>query len=304
MALESIKDKTNFQLSKSKLDQEVEGLSTMMNKIVKSSLFKNTGIYTLTSILNSAIPFLLLPVLTRYMSPEDYGMVSMYLLLVSLATPFVGLNVNSAITRKYYDKDEVNIWEYVFNCFLILFASTAVVALVFWVFAKPISSVSQFPAELLWLTVVFSFGRFISSILLALWQVQKKAFMFGLFNNLQTLTNVVLSILFVVSLGLSRRGRIYGQLIAIVLFSFIALFILFKNKWIKFSYNKAYIANALMFGVPLIPHALSGAIISMTDRFFITNMIGLGATGIYTVGYQIGSIINLFAMSFNNAYVP
>jgi O-antigen/teichoic acid export membrane protein len=42
----------------------------------------------------------------------------------------------------------------------------------------------------------------------------------------------------------------------------------------------------------------------MTDRLFIANMIGLPATGVYTVGYQVGSIINLLAMSFNNAYVP
>lgn len=42
----------------------------------------------------------------------------------------------------------------------------------------------------------------------------------------------------------------------------------------------------------------------MTDRLFISNMVGLAATGIYTVGYQIGSIINVLATSFNNAYVP
>ena len=66
----------------------------MINRIIKSSLVKNTGIYIITSIINSAIPFLLLPILTRHMTPEDYGMVSMFLLLVSFATPFVGLNVN------------------------------------------------------------------------------------------------------------------------------------------------------------------------------------------------------------------
>ena len=54
----------------------------------------------------------------------------------------------------------------------------------------------------------------------------------------------------------------------------------------------------------MIPHALSGSIISMTDRFFITSMVGLAATGVYTVGYQVGSIVNILAISFNNAYVP
>jgi O-antigen/teichoic acid export membrane protein len=73
---------------------------------------------------------------------------------------------------------------------------------------------------------------------------------------------------------------------------------------IKFDFNKLYIKNALSYGLPLIPHALAGTIFSMTDRLFITNMVGIEETGIYTVGFQVGSIIGILATSFNNAYVP
>lgn len=276
----------------------------MIRRILKSNLFKNTGVYTITSILNAAIPFLLLPILTRYLSPEDYGLLSMFLLLVSLVSPFVGLNVNGAITRKYYDQENTNIWQYVFNCFLILLSSTFIIGLVFWVFAEPIARVSSFPIRFLWMVVVYSFCQFTSSVLLALWQVQKKPFLYGLFNNIQTLVNVSLSILLVVVLKFGWQGRIYGQFVATVAFGVLSIVILIKNNWISISFNKQYIFNALIFGIPLIPHALSGSIISMTDRFFITNMVGLAATGVYTVGYQVGSVINLLASSFNNAYVP
>jgi len=82
------------------------------------------------------------------------------------------------------------------------------------------------------------------------------------------------------------------------------LFLLYKDGWIKLVFNKKYIRNALNFGVPLVPHALGGMMMTMMDRFFITNMVGLSATGLYSVGYQIGMVIGLLGTSVNQAYVP
>lgn len=276
----------------------------MFKKIKKNSLLMNTGIYTFTSIINSAIPFLMLPILTRYLTPEDYGIVSMFMLLVTFTTPFIGLSVNGSITRKYYDREELNLWEYVFNCILILLTSTVMIGLFYWVMSEPISRIVSFPKRYLWMVIVYTFSFGINNIVLSLWQAQKKAKYFGAFKNFNTLLNITLSILFVVVFGLDWRGRLYGQVIAAVLFGVLAFYIIKRNKWIQFRFNKKYIYMAVMFGIPLIPHALSTSIIAMTDRLFITNMVGLATTGIYTVGYQVGSIINLLALSFNNAFVP
>jgi O-antigen/teichoic acid export membrane protein len=40
------------------------------------------------------------------------------------------------------------------------------------------------------------------------------------------------------------------------------------------------------------------------DRFFLTSLVGLDQTGNYTVAYQLGAVISLITVSFNNAYVP
>ena len=275
-----------------------------MNKLLNNSLLRNTGIYTLTSIINSAIPFFLLPILTRYLTPEDYGIVSMFTLLVTFISPFIGLSINGAIARQYYNQEEVDIWVYVWNCIIILLISSGTIGLMFYIFGDLIAQISSFPIQMIWTIIIYSVGQFICVIVLTLLQVQKKALLYGIFNISMTLLNTLLSILFIVGIGYAWRGRIYGQLVSVLIFAVIAIGMLIKNSWVKLSFNKKYIYNALLFGIPLIPHALSGSIISMTDRIFITNMVGLEATGIYTVGYQVGSIINILAISFNNAYVP
>ncbi|GAB1400783.1 hypothetical protein MASR1M66_22380 [Aminivibrio sp.] len=69
------------------------------------------------------------------------------------------------------------------------------------------------------------------------------------------------------------------------------LYILLQKKWLSFSFDKAYLAHALRFGIPLIPHSLAGILNTSIDRLFITHMVGIADTGLYTVGYQIGTVI-------------
>ena len=276
----------------------------MIDKIKNNRIIISAGIYTLTSIINSAIPFLLLPILTRFLTPSDYGMISMFGILVNVISPFTGLSVHGAIGRIYYDRQKIDIQEYITNCIYILITSSVLVSICFYVFSDFISKVSSIPIRFLWIVVLLSFCQFITLIVLTLWQVEIKPIQYGFYQILQTLLNLLLSIVFIVIIGWNWEGRIYAQLITSIVFLFIGILILLKNKWLKYSVNFSYIKNALSFGIPLIPHALGGIIMTMTDRFFITNMISIEATGVYTVGYQIGMIINILATSFNQAYVP
>lgn len=70
-----------------------------------SNFFKSTSVYFLANILNAVIPFLLLPILTRYLSVEEYGQIAMFQLLIGGLAGFVGLNTVGAAGRKFYDKN-------------------------------------------------------------------------------------------------------------------------------------------------------------------------------------------------------
>ena len=277
---------------------------TYIKSILNNKLFKSTGLYTMSTIINAAIPFLLMPLLTRYLTPEDYGIVSMVNLLVSFISPFVGLNVHGAIARMYYERDRVDLSEYIFNCLLILIFSTSITTVFVFVFSSPISKVSSVPVRMLWFVILFSFCQFVSRIVLTLWQVEENPIRYGIFQISQTTVNVILSIIYVVVLKYTWTGRIYAQAITLVLYLVISIIIICKNNWLRIAINKNYIRNALKFGLPLVPHALGGILMTMTDRLFITNMVGIKETGLYTVGYQIGMIISILSSSFNQAYVP
>ncbi|HIH5998879.1 TPA: lipopolysaccharide biosynthesis protein, partial [Proteus mirabilis] len=71
------------------------------------TIFKTASIYVLSNIINAAIPFLLLPVITKYLSQEEYGQAAMFQSLVLGLAAFVGLNIQGFSIRKYFDKNDV-----------------------------------------------------------------------------------------------------------------------------------------------------------------------------------------------------
>jgi len=274
-----------------------------IRSLLGSNLIQSSSIYTISSIFEKAIPFFLLPILTRYLSTEDYGIVSMFSVLVGLTIPFVGVNTNSAILRSYY-KEDIKLSVYITNIFFVLLVSSLFVAFLFLLIGDTISQYSQFPVEWLYTVFVVAIGQFIINVILVIWQGEVRPIPFGIFKVLLTSVNMALAIFLIVGMGYGWKGRVIGKLFAITIFSIIGLFIIWKKRLYKFRFNKAYIKHALEYGGPLIPHVISLFSITMIDRFFITNMVGIGETGIYTVGYQVGMIIGVLTGSFNKAWTP
>jgi O-antigen/teichoic acid export membrane protein len=276
----------------------------VISKALSLPLFRSTAVYTIANVLNSSIPFLLIPILTRYISKTDYGIIAMFPVVTNLLTPIIGLNSNVAISIQYFHQDRIDLTKFIYNCFLILSATTGITIVLFALFSNFISELSQFPVQWIWIFPAFCFFQFISQVLLVLWINQGEPLKYGLFQVLQTLFNFALSLLLVVGAGYDWQGRIIGQSAATLLFGAVALLIIFRTGLIKPVYDKAYIKQALRFGIPLIPTTLSVFFITMTDRIFITRMVGIASTGEYALGYQIGMILGVLSESYNNAWGP
>ena len=283
------------------LSKTLSTITIAANRIVNSSLFRASGIYTFALVLNSGIPFLLLPILTRYLTPADYGIVSMFTLLVSIFNVFTGLSVHGAINRVYFDKN-INFKEYVFNCIIILIISSSITFIMGLLFLDFISNVSSVTRNWIPLAVVISFFQFIIFSVLSIYQARMWAKKYSFIMLSQSLINVFFTIVLVVFLNLKWQGRIIAQSLTIIIVGFFGVYLL-KN-WINMRINLNYIMHALKFGIPLIPHTIGGMLMVLTDRFIITNLLGVEKTGIYTAGLQIGSIITLLADAFNKAYAP
>lgn len=278
-------------------------ITNKLKPILQNNLFKSGGVYTLSAIVEKAIPFLLLPVLTRYLTTTDYGIVAMFTLLVGIVVPVIGLATNASILRYFY-KEDIDFPVFVTNGLFIVLGGTVVVALIFIIFPELISKYTGLPRSWLFLVVLVGAGQMIIEMVTNIWMALKKPWFYGIFRILLTACNLGLSVLLIVKYHYGWQGRLIGMGAAVVVFALIGFYILWKNRLIKPELNKYYLKLSLKYSSPLVFHLLSGLVLSMIDRLFITNMIGLKETGIYTVGYQIGMMLGVLAAAFSNAWTP
>ncbi|WP_417665707.1 oligosaccharide flippase family protein [Pseudidiomarina sp.] len=270
------------------------------------NLAKGAGVYIISSIINAAVPFLLLPVLTRYLSPAEYGEVALFNVWVSLAGALCGLSVHAAANRKYFDyKDKQNeMGEFIVACLTILAISSAILFVVTLIFANPLSELLNFPVKWLLLGIPFAAANFVIQIRLGQWQVREKPIVFGIFQVSQSLLNVGLSLLLVIIFTLGVTGRIAGYSAAVFSFSLIALLFLYRDRLLTFTWRPDLIKEALRFGVPLVPHIIGAFLLLSIDRAVISALLGTDAAGIYMVALQVGLVASLLLDAINKAFSP
>jgi O-antigen/teichoic acid export membrane protein len=271
----------------------------------RSRLAGAAAVYLGANVLNAAIPFLLLPVLTRVLTPADYGTVAMFALVTTVLGAFTGLSVQGAVAVRYFQLSREDFAEFVATCAGVLVASTAAVACLVAVAGAPLETFTGVPRDWLLVAVLVSGLQFVSNIRLSLLQVQGEARKYGVFQVGQSLLNGVASLVLVLVVHMAWEGRALGQAIAVMLFGGIAAWWLKLDGMLRFPRRwRHHLGDALKFGVPLIPHVLGGLLVVAVDRFVITRELGLAEAGIYMVALQLGQGLGLVTEAFNRAYAP
>lgn len=268
------------------------------------SLLKNAAVYSFSNILNAVIPFLLLPILTRVLSPAEYGVLAMFTATLGILGAFTGLSVHGAVNVRFVDRETIDYPRYVGSCLYVLLFSTILTLGAVTFFLKPLTDFTAIPAKWLLLAVLVSGSNFIIQVRLGIWLMAKKPIVYGIFQVSLSILNMGLSLVFVLALKYGYEGRLLGQTIAVACFALVAVISLLKAKWATLRPSWHYMRETIAFGVPLIPHVIGCFLIAAADRFIINEKLGLAAAGAYMVAVQIGMGISLLSDAFNKAFVP
>lgn len=273
----------------------------------KNSFAGGAVVYLISNILNATIPFALLPILTRLLSPEEYGEVAIFQTLLGAFGAFVGMVFVGAANRKYYDEhvDQKDLAEFVGTCVQLSLFSLTIVFLSAYVFKTQLSVWLGIEPQNLLFVIISSFCIVIFNLRLGQWQVKKEAAKYGIFQISKSLCDFFLSLIIVVAFLKGSQGRIDVQFLVSVIFLVASLFYLRRDGLLEiFVWKKKYHIEALRFGIPLMPHVAGGFLLTSADRIVINQEVGLAQTGIYMVAVQLTAVLGLVFDAVNKAYVP
>ncbi|WP_109422437.1 lipopolysaccharide biosynthesis protein [Aeromonas caviae] len=271
-----------------------------------SVLFKRSSVYLLSNILNAVVPFLLIPVLTRYLSPDEYGQVAMFQTLVAGLAALTGLNAVGAANRYYYDAPEAtDLADYNGSCLQVLLVSSLLLLLGGLLLSQQLGVWLNIPAPWVLLAVILSGGNFVIQLRLGQWQIRSQAGRFGLFQVSQSGLVFALSLLLVVGVKLGAEGRIAAMMIATVLYVLLSLLSLARDRLFRLAiWRVDLLKDVLKFGVPLVPHVVGIFFLSSIDRFLINDRLGVGEAGIYMLAVQLSLGMVIVFDAINKALVP
>lgn len=267
-------------------------------------IIKNSSIYLGSSIINKMIPFLLLPIMTKYLSPEEYGILSIYLILISFYSAFIGMAIQTNISKNFFKLSKENLSLLVGNILIILTTTFIICLILTYFITFFFDNVFSIPSKWILAIPFISVMMMINEINTTILRNEQRVYMFGLFEISNTLIKMSLTVLFLVVFSLSWYSQVIGTLIGTIVFFFIGLLYMKKRDYISMDFNKEKIKSILNISLPLIPHVLGGIVIAMSDRLFIEKMVSLEAVGIYSVGYMFGMVVMLFSDAFIKAWGP
>jgi len=269
-----------------------------------SEIVRPTLVYAATNAIAALVPLLLIPVLTRVLSPSEYGRVAMFSVVTAFLIAVVGLNVHSSITVRYFEAQRAAFSRYLGTCLVILGVGTLALVVLALVCLSWLESVTQLPGAWIIVAVLVAAFTVVVQMRLAVWQCSIRPWPFGALRIAQSAADGLLSLLLVIALGLGWEGRAGGITAAAAGAAIASLLLLWRSRWINLAIDRDEARAALRFGVPLIPHTVGGMLIAMADRMMITSVLDTASTGIYMVALQIGMILGLVTESFNKAYAP
>jgi O-antigen/teichoic acid export membrane protein len=273
----------------------------------KGRFLSVASIYIVSNIVNACVPFLLLPVLTRHLDPSEYGKIAMFQVLLGAVGALVGLSVDGAASRKYFDRglSARDARHFIASCLQILVASSGVVLAGTFVFRVAISNLLDLPEKWVLWAVIVSAGSALIQIRLGQWMVRRQAIRYGSLQVGQSVLNVSLSLILVVLLHWGADGRIMGQSLSILAFAVVAFALMYRDRLLSFLvWRPDYLREALSFGLPLVPHIAGIYLLSTVDRLVVNSKLGLAEAGIYVVAVQLSTAMALVFDAINKAYVP
>ena len=264
----------------------------------EKKLIQNTVIIAIGKISTQCVTFLLLPVYTAMLSTEDYGLVDLLNVCITLMVPFISLQLSVALFRFLLDaKNEKERSEIVSNVFTVVLINIVLFVLGF-------SVVTQFfTVQYEYYLALGLIANILAEITLQYARGMGNMIMYSLTSFIIASINIGCNIVMIVVL---HMGGI-SILIATIISNLIgALFVTFRLKIyrnVQFSLvNRNMVKELVQYSYPLVPNAISWWITNTSDRLLISGIIGTGANGIYAIANKIPNVYIVIFNIYNLAW--
>lgn len=272
----------------------------------KEKQVKNSLIYLLPVFVGNLIPMMTLPVFTRILTKEDYGVLGLAQVYAIFVNGLANFGLTVGYERNFFQYAELkktsellySTLAFVISGFLIVVVLTHLFKsqLSKWIIGSPVHS------DILFWALCSTGIMGLKNYYLTYFKNTENAKSFAWYTIDECIIGVVISFFFVVYLHIGIIGVIWGQLFASLIIFLILGLNFIKIYPIRFKWE--ILKDSLKLSFPLTPKIFLGVIGNQFDKYMIGLLATVGGVGIYSIGQKVANVVFTFMTAIQNVYSP
>jgi O-antigen/teichoic acid export membrane protein len=272
----------------------------------KRKQIKNSMLYMAPMAVSSILPLISLPIFTRILTKEDYGVLALAQVYATFVSGLSNFGLIIGYERNFFQYREQN------SAAQLLYSTLLFVVTVFLLFtfvtylfrsnlSKWIIGSSNHGSLLFW--AFCSAGVMsLKNYYLTYYKNTENAKAFVWYTIDESVLGIVLSLFLIVYVQVGVIGLVWGQLIASLIILSVLGFNFLKLYPMTFSWE--ILMDSLRISLPLTPRIFFGVIGTQFDKYMIGLLNTVGGVGIYSIGQKISLAVFNYMTAIQNVYSP
>ncbi|MEG2124793.1 MAG: oligosaccharide flippase family protein [Hydrogenoanaerobacterium sp.] len=260
-------------------------------------LISNTMIFAIGTFSSKVLVFLLMPLYTRVLDNTAYGVVDLIMQTGNLLIPIVSVGIINSVVR--FGLDESVRKSDVFSTGLL----TILFGFFLLVLCRPLLALVPNIKDHTLLIYLFVLMACLRSLCSQFTRARGLVRLFAFDGVLSTITTIGFTVLYLVVF----KWGIDGYVMAIFCADFLSVIFLFISaklyRFIKIRNLNSSVRRAMFkYCIPLIPTSLFWWIMNVSDRYIVSDMLGVHTNGLLAASYKVPTMINLISSIFMDAW--
>jgi O-antigen/teichoic acid export membrane protein len=268
---------------------------------------KAGALYLGATLLDSVVPLITLPLFTRVLRPEDFGILALAQVYALIVGGLANFGMATAYNRNYFEycEDKQKTGELFFTTISFVAALSSLLLVLTFVFQDGLTKLflrsDHHGALLLWAltaNVLVNLRLFFLTYL----RNTERPKQYVLNTVCLTFLTLIFSLYFVMIVQLGVVGIFCGQVLASSLV-LLGLLIQFLRE-LPVGWNTKILKEELRIGSPTVPMAFFSVVSNHFDKYLLGLLATLDGVGVYSIGQKIANLNFTFSTSLQNVFSP
>lgn len=272
---------------------------------MEKNILKSFFSFSIGGYISLVIGFFTVPIITRLINPEQYGIFSLFTLIINLGLLFILLGFDQGFVRYYYE--EKNKFSLLYNSLKYPLIFFSILVPIFFFFKEEISNFiyQELNIPMIVVLIIALFFNIINRFSFLIVRMNKKGLEYSFLQIFHQFFNFLFIIVIYKFYKNSYKVLILAYTLSLLFVTFLSI-VFEKNIWIKNTKEKLNTSTNELFkyGYPFILTMSLTWIFQSSDKIIIKIFSNLNELGLYAVAFKIIALINVVQTGFTTFWIP